>query len=63
MTVPAYMVWLVLVYVVLGTIVTMKIGRPLIGLNFDRQRFEADFRYTLVRLPRSSFVRLLTDPR
>jgi len=28
----------------------VKIGRPLVGLNFDQQRFEADFRYSLVRL-------------
>lgn len=49
-TIPAYMVWLVLVYVLIGTVFTMKIGRPLIGLNFNQQRYEADFRYSLVRL-------------
>ena len=49
-TIPAYMVWLVIVYVVVGTLVTTKIGRPLIGLNFNQQRYEADFRYSLVRL-------------
>ena len=27
----------------------MKIGRPLVPLNFARQRFEADFRFSLVR--------------
>jgi putative ATP-binding cassette transporter len=25
------------------------LGRPLVGLNFDRQRYEADFRFSLVR--------------
>jgi putative ATP-binding cassette transporter len=49
-TIPAYMVWLVIVYVVVGTFVTTRIGRPLIGLNFNQQRYEADFRYSLVRL-------------
>lgn len=49
-TIPAYMVWLALVYALLGTIVAVKIGRPLIGLNFVQQRYEADFRYSLVRL-------------
>ena len=48
-TIPAYMVWLALVYAVLGTLATMKIGRPLVGLNFMQQRYEADFRYSLVR--------------
>jgi vitamin B12/bleomycin/antimicrobial peptide transport system ATP-binding/permease protein len=49
-TVPAYMVWLALVYAVVGTIAAVKIGRPLVGLNFNQQRYEADFRYSLVRL-------------
>ncbi|HYT95695.1 MAG TPA: ABC transporter ATP-binding protein/permease [Casimicrobiaceae bacterium] len=33
-----------------GTWLTHRIGGPLIGLNFDQQRFEADFRFALVRL-------------
>ncbi|MEP6723167.1 MAG: ABC transporter ATP-binding protein/permease [Variovorax sp.] len=44
------MVWLALVYCVAGTVVTHFIGRPLIGLNFRQQRFEADFRHHLVRV-------------
>src|SRR5262249_40990041 len=51
---PGYMFWAVLVYTVLGTWMTIKVGRPLIGLNFDQQRFEADFRYSLVRLRENS---------
>jgi putative ATP-binding cassette transporter len=44
------MVWLALVYCVVGTAITHFIGRPLIGLNFRQQRFEADFRHHLVRV-------------
>jgi putative ATP-binding cassette transporter len=44
------MVWAALLYAIAGTWLTHKIGRPLVGLNFDQQRFEADFRYSLVRL-------------
>lgn len=44
------MVWIALVYCVIGTIITHYIGRPLIGLNFRQQRFEADFRHHLVRV-------------
>jgi len=44
------MVWLALVYCVVGTVITHFIGRPLIGLNFRQQRFEADFRHHLVRV-------------
>ena len=48
--VPGYMVWAALIYAVLGSIVTHYVGRPLVGLNFQQERFEADFRYSLVRL-------------
>jgi len=48
--VPGYMVWVALVYAIVGTWLTAKIGRPLVQLNFDQQRFEADFRFSLVRL-------------
>jgi len=44
------MVWLAVVYCVVGTVITHYIGRPLIGLNFRQQRFEADFRHHLVRV-------------
>ncbi|HZC47182.1 MAG TPA: ABC transporter ATP-binding protein/permease [Candidatus Acidoferrum sp.] len=37
-------------YCVVGTWVSTKVGRPLIPLNFDQQRYEADFRFALVRV-------------
>lgn len=43
------MVWAALIYAVMGTVLTHRIGRPLIGLHFLQQRVEADFRYALVR--------------
>ena len=46
---PGYMVWAALLYAVAGTWLTHWIGRPLVRLNFDRQRYEADFRFGLVR--------------
>jgi putative ATP-binding cassette transporter len=48
--VPAYLVWCALLYAGLGTWLTVKIGRPLVPLNFAQQRFEADFRFSLIRL-------------
>jgi putative ATP-binding cassette transporter len=48
-SIPGYMVWVALIYSVLGTWLAHLIGRKLIGLNFLRQRVEADFRYALVR--------------
>ena len=47
--IPGYMVWAALLYAVAGNVLTHKIGRPLIGLNFNQQRYEADFRYSLAR--------------
>jgi putative ATP-binding cassette transporter len=43
------MVWVAVLYAIAGTWVTDWLGRPLVGLNFDRQRYEADFRFSLVR--------------
>ncbi|MEZ0225792.1 MAG: ABC transporter ATP-binding protein/permease [Alphaproteobacteria bacterium] len=48
--IPGYMVWAALGYAVAGTMLTRWIGRPLIALNFQQQRYEADFRFSLVRL-------------
>ena len=48
--IPGYLVWAALIYAILGTWVTHLVGKPLIKLNFDQQRYEADFRFSLVRL-------------
>jgi putative ATP-binding cassette transporter len=44
------MVFAALIYAVAGTFLTQRIGYPLVQLTFDQQRFEADFRFSLVRL-------------
>jgi putative ATP-binding cassette transporter len=48
-TLPGYLVWAALLYALAGTWFTSWIGRPLARLNFDQQRYEADFRFGLVR--------------
>ena len=48
--IPGYMVWVALAYAIAGTWLTHLIGRRLIGINFDLQRNEANFRFALVRL-------------
>ena len=52
--IPAYLVWVALIYSVFGTLLAQLVGRPLVTLNFIRQRLEADFRYALVRLRENS---------
>ena len=49
-TIPGYMFWAALVYAVLGSWLTHLIGRKLIGLSNRQQRFEADLRFSLVRV-------------
>jgi len=48
--IPGYLVWAALVYATIGTWVTHLVGQPLIKLNYDQQRYEADFRFSLMRL-------------
>jgi putative ATP-binding cassette transporter len=48
--IPGYMVLAALIYAVIGTVLTRWIGNPLVRLNFDQQRYEADFRFSMVRL-------------
>jgi vitamin B12/bleomycin/antimicrobial peptide transport system ATP-binding/permease protein len=47
--IPGYLVWGAVVYAIFGTVLTHLIGSPLVGLNFQQQRYEADFRFNLVR--------------
>jgi putative ATP-binding cassette transporter len=49
-----YLVWAALIYAAIGTSLTHLIGWPLIDLNFRQQRFEADFRFNLVRTRENS---------
>jgi putative ATP-binding cassette transporter len=48
--IPGYLVWAALLYAVVGTVLTHLVGWPLVTLNFRQQRFEADFRFNLVRV-------------
>jgi putative ATP-binding cassette transporter len=47
--IPGYLVWGALIYALIGTAFTHFIGWPLVGLSFQQQRYEADFRFNLVR--------------
>ena len=52
--IPGYLVWGALIYAVFGTVLTHWIGSPLVMLNYQQQRFEADFRFNLVRVRENS---------
>jgi putative ATP-binding cassette transporter len=59
--IPGYLLWAALIYAVIGTAFTHLIGRPLIALNFQQQRYEADFRFNLVRVRENSEQIALLD--
>ncbi len=52
--IPGYLVWCALIYAIFGTALTQWIGAPLVQLDFQKQRFEADFRFNLVRVRENS---------
>jgi putative ATP-binding cassette transporter len=53
-SIPGYLVWAALLYAVVGTTLTHLIGWPLVTLNFRQQKFEADFRFNLIRVRENS---------
>jgi len=50
LTIPGYMVWFAFIYALFGSLLTQRIGWPLRLINFNQQRFEADFRYRMTRI-------------
>jgi vitamin B12/bleomycin/antimicrobial peptide transport system ATP-binding/permease protein len=52
--IPGYLVWGALIYAIFGTALTQWIGSPLVNLDFQQQRYEADFRFNLVRVRENS---------
>jgi putative ATP-binding cassette transporter len=53
-SIPGYLVWAALIYAIFGTALTQWIGSPLVNLDFQQQRLEADFRFNLVRVRENS---------
>ncbi len=47
---PGFLFWVALIYAGFGTWITHLIGHSLVRLSFVRQRYEADFRFSLARL-------------
>ena len=60
LTFPGYLFWIATLYAGIGTLIAHVIGKPLIRLNFNMQRFESDYRFAIVRvLDHSEQVALL----
>lgn len=52
--IDGYLFWAAFFYSILGTWITHLVGRKLVKLNFVQQRYEADFRFAMIRLRESS---------
>jgi putative ATP-binding cassette transporter len=50
LAIPGYMMWAAIAYAVVGSVATYMIGRPLVRVNFNLERYNADFRYRMVRI-------------
>ncbi|SDV51299.1 ABC transporter ATP-binding protein/permease [Chitinasiproducens palmae] len=50
LVIPGYMVWAAAIYAVFGSLVIQRFGRPLVSINYQQQRVEADFRFGLIRV-------------
>lgn len=48
--IDGYLVWVALIYSIVGTWLTHLVGKKLVGLNFIQQRYEADFRFSMMRM-------------
>jgi putative ATP-binding cassette transporter len=49
-TISGYMVWFAIAYAGIGSVLVAWVGKPLVQQNFDQQRYEADFRFGLIRI-------------
>lgn len=54
LTIQGYLFWAALIYSIIGTYITHLVGRKLVQLNFVQQRYEADFRFSMIRLRESA---------
>jgi putative ATP-binding cassette transporter len=52
--IPGYMVWCAILYALIGSLLTWRVGLPLIALNTERYAREADLRFALVRVSESA---------
>lgn len=48
--IDGYLFWSALVYSIAGTWITHVVGKKLVELNYVQQRYEADFRFSMIRM-------------
>jgi vitamin B12/bleomycin/antimicrobial peptide transport system ATP-binding/permease protein len=53
-SIPGHLVWFCFLYAWLGSWLVNRVGRPIIGLAYEQEKLEADFRFGLIRLRENS---------
>ena len=53
-SIPGHLVWFCFLYSWVGSWLVNKVGRPIIGLAYEQEKLEADFRFGLIRLRENS---------
>jgi putative ATP-binding cassette transporter len=53
-SIPGHLVWFCFLYSWLGSWLVNRVGRPIIGLSYEQEKLEADFRFGLIRLRENS---------
>jgi putative ATP-binding cassette transporter len=59
--IPGHLVWFCFLYSWLGSWLVSRVGRPIIGLAYEQEKLEADFRFGLMRLRENSESTALID--
>ncbi len=52
--IPGYLIWLAVIYAAIGTFFTHLIGKPLVRLKYNQERYEANFRFGMARIRENS---------
>jgi putative ATP-binding cassette transporter len=52
--IPGYMVWAALLYALVGSVITLILGAPMVGINIRRNEAEGDHRFALIRMRENS---------
>ncbi len=52
--IPGYMVWAALLYAVIGSVLTLLLGAPMVDINIRRNQAEGDHRFALIRMRENS---------
>lgn len=48
--IPKGVVFFIYIFIILATLLSVVIGKPLIRLNFNKEKYQGDYRYSLVRV-------------